>query len=334
MHKNIPPKNVSKGCRLCYQGAKLVLFITGLCDRNCWYCPLSEERKNVDVIYANDEKIETPQDAIAQAELMSALGTGVTGGDPLMELERTAEYCRALKNHFGKEHHIHLYTGHAVTEEELAELKGCVDEIRMHPPHDEWKGIENSKYIESVRNAKRMGFDVGFEVPSLKGLRNFFPVLDELDFLNVNQLEWGDSCADAMRERKLEPENDLSNAVKGSGKWASEINGHPKVHYCTSVFKDSVQLRERLKRIAANSARPFDTITDDGTIMYGSMNPGDDLELILSQLKAGSTYEEMADGTIELNWLQMRKLPKKFGSDKKIIERYPNDGMIVEVTPI
>lgn len=327
------PRNVSEGCRQCYQGAKLVLFITGLCDRDCWYCPLSEERKDLDVIYANDQKISSPKELVPEAEVMNALGTGVTGGEPLLSLERTVEYCSFLKEKFGKDHHIHLYTGRAPTVEELAALQGVVDEIRMHPPHEVWAKIMESDFRNSIRLAKEMGFSVGIEVPSLQGLRNFFPLLDELDFFNINQLEWGDACADAMRERKLEPENPLCNAIKGSTKWACEINGHPKVHYCTSTFKDSVQLRERLKRIAKNSARPFDMITDDGTIMYGSMIPGEDLEMILSCLKAGSYYEEMEDGTIELDWREMRKVPRKFGTDRKIIERYPNDGMIVEVSP-
>lgn len=327
------PKNLSEGCRLCYQGAKLVLFITGRCDRDCWYCPLSEERKNMDVIFANDQKITTPEEAIPEAEVMDALGTGVTGGEPLLELDRVVEFCTHLKKHFGPLHHIHLYTGHAPTVTELAALRPCVDEIRMHPPHEEWSSIMDSKFPASIADAKHMGFSVGVEVPSLQGLRHFFPLLDSLDFLNINQLEWGDSCADAMRARKLEPENPLCNAIKGSTKWAGEINGHPKVHYCTSTFKDSVQLRERLKRIAMNSARPFDTITDDGTIMYGSMDPKDDLEIILPCLKAGSYYEAMEDGTIELDWQQMRKVPRKFGGERKIIERYPNDGMIVEVIP-
>ncbi len=333
MAKDKLPRNLSDGCKLCYIGAKLVLFITGRCDRDCWYCPLSEERKDIDVIYANDQKITTPEEAIVEGEVMDALGTGVTGGEPLLEIERVVEFCSALKKHFGKDHHIHLYTGHAPTEEDLAALVGCVDEIRMHPPHEIWKDILTSPYVQSIANAKKMGFSVGFEVPSLPGLRHFFPLLDSVDFFNINQLEWGDACADNMRERKLETENPLCNAIKGSTKWAGEINGHPKVHYCTSTFKDSVQLRERLKRIAMNSARPFDMITEDGTVMYGSMEVKGDLEMILPCLRAGSYYEEMEDGTIELDWQQMRKIPRKFGGERKIIERYPNDGMIVEVIP-
>jgi len=46
---------LSRGCSICQQGAKMVLFITGRCSRTCWYCPLSSQRKGKDDIYANEK---------------------------------------------------------------------------------------------------------------------------------------------------------------------------------------------------------------------------------------------------------------------------------------
>ncbi len=105
------------------------------------------------------------------------------------------------------------------------------------------------------------------------GSNCLIPALPYLDFLNINELEWGESNAYHMRERGYELADELHNAIDGAKGWAEELCRHEKVHWCSSAFKDSVQLRERLKRVAHNTARPFDEITDDGTIVYGVFEP-------------------------------------------------------------
>jgi pyruvate formate-lyase activating enzyme-like uncharacterized protein len=323
---------LSQGCILCYQGAKMVLFVTGRCHRTCWYCPLSRERKGQDVVFANDRKIRSPSDIIEEAENMSALGTGVTGGEPLLELDRVMDCCRLLKEHFGPDHHIHLYTGLAPDEATLGRLQGLVDEIRLHPPHESWPRILKTSYARSAISARRMGFAVGIEVPALPGLGDLAAALPLLDFLNINELEWGDTCAAAMRERGLELVDGLHNAVKGARQWAEELPADPKVHFCSSTFKDSVQLRERLKRIATNTARRFDEVTDDGTIVYGVFEPEGALDGFLD----GLDEEDYAlcEGRVELAWWALADRGAGVPGRRYVVERYPDRGMVVEVTPL
>ena len=254
----------SEGCRICRKGAKMVLFITGTCRRTCWYCPLSRERKGIDVTYANEHPVTSPGEAVQVSRIMSALGTGITGGEPLLQQDRVIEYCTRLKQEFGEKHHIHLYTGTAPDKVTLASLKGLVDEIRLHPPEEEWPEFLSGSYAESVRDAKEMGFDIGVEVPALPSVGELEPALGILDFLNINELEWGDTNAGAMRERGYTLEDGYHNAVEGAREWAYHISRDEKVHFCSSSFKDSVQLRRRLIRIAKNTARPFDHVTRDG----------------------------------------------------------------------
>ncbi|MDN7024144.1 4Fe-4S cluster-binding domain-containing protein [Methanoculleus sp. FWC-SCC1] len=324
---------LSDGCVLCHQGAKMVLFVTGRCRRTCWYCPLSRERKGKDAIYANERRIETPEEMLEVAESMQALGTGVTGGEPLIVLDRVVEYCSRLKEHFGAEHQIHLYTGVPPDEETLRRLAGLVDEIRLHPPQEDWPGICEGAWAAAAGRARAMGFAVGIEVPALPGLEHLIPMLPLLDFLNINELEWGDTCAAAMRERDLTLEDGVHNAVADSRSWAAElVAASPKVHWCGSSFKDSVQLRERLKRIAYNTARPFDEVTDDGTIVYGVLTPSGPVDAILPLLD--DVGYERVDGRIETAWWVLVEDADDLPGEKEVVERYPNGGMIVEVTPV
>ena len=45
------------------------------------------------------------------------------------------------------------------------------------------------------------------------------------------------------------------------------------VHYCSVSFKDGVQLKNRIKRRAEHIAKPYDVITNDGTLIKGAIYP-------------------------------------------------------------
>jgi pyruvate formate-lyase activating enzyme-like uncharacterized protein len=321
-------QELSEGCVLCHKGAKMVLFLTGKCPRNCWYCPISAERRGRDIAYANDRRIVSDADLIEEGRIMSALGTGVTGGEPLIAMDLLVHYCSLLKSEFGEEHHIHLYTGKVPSCDELQRLRGLVDEIRLHPPHECWPEIMQSAYISAIRHAKKLGFAVGIEVPSLPGLEDLIPVLPLLDFLNINELEWSETNAQSMRSLGYDLEDSYHNAVKGARAWAEDILAFDRVHWCSSVFKDSVQLRERMKRIARNTARDFDEITEDGTVVYGVWEPaGKEVHL------DPDLYEEVGD-QLHMAWWLLVEHAEHLPGKKFVVERYPNEGMVVEVTPV
>jgi hypothetical protein len=289
------------------------------------------------VVFANDRQIESPDQVIEEAEKMSALGTGITGGEPFLCLDRVAEYCCLLKRHFGTDHHIHLYTATAPTSEELEKLRGLVDEIRFHPPRECWETILDSGYIMAAQHAREMGFFVGIEVPALPGLGLLAPALPYIDFLNINELEWGETNAATMRERGYELSDGTHNAVRGARGWADELLEHENVHWCASSFKDAVQLRERLKRIATNTARAFDEVTDDGTVVYGVLElPAVGRDACLARcrddLEPGS-FSEFPD-RIEMAWWLLGGLGAEVPGKRYVVERYPDGGMVVEVTPL
>jgi pyruvate formate-lyase activating enzyme-like uncharacterized protein len=327
-----------EGCRLCSTGAKMVLFVTGLCGRNCYYCPVSNERRGKDIIFANERRVENDDDLIEEALSMDALGTGITGGEPLLHLKRVIHYIKLLKNRFGSSHHIHLYTAQAPTRGTLKSLqKAGLDEIRFHPPLEIWKNINHTYYRDSILTAHRLGISTGIEIPSIQSdFSGILSLLQEVDgFLNLNELEFSETNASELKKRGFAPVDDASSAVRGSKGVAESITGN-KLRFCSSSFKDAVQMRERFKRIAKKSARYFDEITDDGTLVYGAVG-GKCLDI----LKEAGVMEDMysvMDGSVETAWWIAEDLAeelKKTGCCVSIIERYPmKNGMIVEKTPL
>ncbi|MDD3246533.1 MAG: radical SAM protein [Methanosarcina sp.] len=338
---------LSEGCRLCQQGAKMVLFVTGLCPKSCFYCPLSDERSGKDLVFANERLVKSDEDLLKEAELMDALGTGITGGEPLIKVERVLYYIRLLKSSFGKAHHIHLYTSLAPDRETLEKLaEAGLDEIRFHPPQAVWGELMHSPYTDALRNAKALGMETGIEIPSLDGAEKVAAFAEEMGvFLNMNELEFSDNNSDALYEKGFSLESDTSCAAAGSHNYAEIASSTCKrVRFCSSTYKDAVQLRKRFQRIAKNTAREFDEITEDGTLIYGVINGGDQ-ELageILGEIEVPDELYEVKEGKIEIAWWVLEDLKdglkeelEPLGTKLFIIERHPfEDGMLVELIPL
>jgi len=272
---------LSPACVQCKEGQKMVLFVTGLCRFRCFYCPVSPNRNQIDVVYANERRVETDDDVLAEARAIGAAGTGITGGDPLGVIDRVEHYVRLLKREFGPEHNLHLYT-HEPNAEKLQRLATAgLDEFRLHIPHYLWGplGSAGGAYRSVLEAAPAWGVRRGVEIPVLPEkeaeLRRLLLVLDEIgvDFVNLNELEFSETNDRALHERgyRVDPRNGWG--VRGSRAVAERIVREMRlsvpVHYCSSRFKDSVQLRQRLLRRAERTAPAFAERTPDGTVVLG-----------------------------------------------------------------
>lgn len=330
----------SRGCQICEMGASLVLFVTGRCGRNCFYCPLSAERKNIDVVYADEQHVEGIEDILREARSIGALGTGITGGEPLLKLEYVKDCISALKNEFGQKHHIHLYTGIIPDRKTLKELaKVGLDEIRLHPPSNDWSNPLGLK--EALSEAITLGIEAGVEIPALAPVPKIVEAVKSTGaFLNLNELEFSETNAERLRSLGFEPQ-DLHSGAQGSEEIARIhfMDEDLKVHFCTSRFKDAVQLRERLKRRAERVARPFDQTTEDGTLIHGVIVGDLDLaQRALSDLGVPHEMYSSSGNGIDLYAPILEEISKELkgiGLNISIVERYPLEGgLVVERIPL
>ncbi|MBU2559671.1 radical SAM protein [archaeon] len=329
------------------KGAKLVLFVTGLCQKRCFYCPISEKRKGKDKSWANERLVKSPDDIIKEAERMRSLGAGVTGGDPSMRLKRTVGYIKLLKEHFDP-FHVHMYTAYPLDKKALLKLQGAgLDELRFHLwGRDIWKSIER---------AVALGIYTGIEIPAIpQEEQKIIKIANQLGdvgggFLNMNELEFSETNTQAFKKKGYGLKSELSYAVAGSEETAKNVQKALAsldllVHYCSSGFKDSVQLRKRLKRTAMNIKRDFEEVSEDGLLLKGVIFPDTkkaDLKLLRKELIEAFQIPEnlmAVDGakkrietTIEIAEALSRLTPLKCS----IVEEYPTgDRLETDVIPL
>jgi len=333
----------------------MVLFVTGLCRFRCFYCPVSSRRNQKDVVYANERLVLSDEDVLEEARAIGAAGTGITGGDPLGVIDRTEHYVRLLKSEFGPAHNIHLYT-HEPNAEKLQRLaRAGLDEFRLHIPHYLWGPLsgDGGAYRAVLEAAPSWGIRRGVEIPVLPEkeaeLKRLLVALDGIgvDFVNLNELEFSETNEEKLHDRRYELDPRNGWGVRGSRAVAERIVRESRlkvpVHYCSSRFKDGVQLKQRLLRRAARTAPTFARVTDEGTMVLGIVEvPGArPLAPYASRLStlAGlgrSDYRvDFERRRVELSAERLRRVARRLREPAFEVEVYPTaDALEVERTPL
>lgn len=329
-------KPVCTGCELCEAGGKSVLFVTGTCPLDCFYCPISEKRRGA-AAYINERPVQEPRDVLEEIRLCGSDGTGVTGGDPGDDVEATANWIRLITEEFGPDHHVHMYTALPLTRDELETLKEAgLDELRLHPPE-----YDASPELVETAEAARDLFHLGVEIPAIPGrVEEAVAAVEALDpeFVTVNELELSDTNAAGVRSEGFRAGEGAS--VKESLAAAEEIASRLDVPamVCTSSFKDAVQLRRRYTRRAAGVAT-VEHVTEDGTLLLGSIrgNP-DQIRECLEENEVPTDLFETGEGRVRCRpdvALELAEGLKEAGFSVYLEERLPtHEKTLMELRPL
>jgi len=320
--------SLPKGCIYCGRGGKVVVFITGLCSERCFYCPVSGARLYRDVVFADEESVNSLEDVIDEVYRVGADGIGITGGDPLMVVKRTVNLIERVKDYFGPDFHVHLYTsGRYLTVDALLELERAgLDELRLHPVSEEhWAIVERV----ASRNNK---FLLGLELPMFPGKVEelwqkimWLERMGGVSFINLNEVEVSERNINAIRARGYAIDA-VNSTVKGSGEAsllllerAAKAGVKISIHYCSASFKDRVQLRSRLLRKALRLAYPFQKVTATGLLEH--------MEMPLSSL---GKYEELVKTCIDAGLggtsgqrVMLHPSCRKLGIEGSLVRQYP-----------
>lgn len=338
-------RNIPKGCQFCLKGAKVVLFLNGICqkpDHCSWYCPISEERKGKNNTFADEIQVFSNDDLLIEITKINAKGMSITGGEPLLKsnLEKTLDYIKYVKTIKGKKFHIHLYTNGNNFNESIAEklAEAGLDEIRFHPPKNKW---------EHIKFALNKGMSVGAEVPVIptqeytKYLENLILYLDKIgaEFINLNEFEICYPNSQYLKEKGFKLKKDTIAAVENSKEMAMALikrlapKTSLKIHFCTIRAKDYHQLKNRYLRRANTIKLPYEEITDDGLLIYALIEGSEDILAVVKTLMVSKFKIPKELISIEKNNI---KLPYYIALTDKFIEFLDDkklEGFIEEIIP-
>ena len=262
---------LSPGCRTCGEGSWSCLFINGLCNGRCFYCPTTQKSKGEPT--TNNLRFANPRDYLDYITLFRFRGVSLSGGEPLMTFDRTMTYVSKLKQKFGSGIHLWLYTnGILATPEKIALLRDAgLDEIRFDISADRYS-------LDKLKLAVGRIPCVTVEIPAIPEdyhmLRDMLPILTDtgVSHLNLHQLRCTPHNLPNLLERSYVFSHGPKVIVPDSEITALQLlldaaeNNGPPVNYCSYAYKYRFQGRAARRRVAAAMTASHEDITEAGFI--------------------------------------------------------------------
>jgi len=275
--------NLSPGCKLCAEGKWSCLFINGVCNAQCFYCPTSQ--KNNDPPMTNTLTFQRIDDYIEYIKIFDFKGVSISGGEPFLSFDLSLNFIKRLRKVFDNKLYIWLYTnGILATPEKLEQLKNAgLNEIRFD--------LSATKYsLEKIKMATQIIDTVTVEIPTIPEdfelLKIIIPKIKEIGvkYLNLHQLRLTPfnitklinhnyTFLHGTKVTVLESELTTLKLMK----FNIENNINFPINYCSFVYKYRFQNLAARKRLVNNLCRKHEDITATGYIRNFQIDDNADL---------------------------------------------------------
>lgn len=263
---------ISPGCALCGQGAWSCLFINGVCNARCFYCPSAQNDEGNPI--TSTVEFSDPLEYADYVERFDIRGVSFSGGEPLMSFDRVMDYLTVLRARISRPLHIWMYTnGILASREKFQALRDAgLDEIRFDLSAHEYR-------LEGLEMAVGVIPKVTVEIPAIpEDLERVKALMGQLasrgvDYLNLHQIRCTGFNRPKLARRGytfvhgagvtvLETEltalalilHGLENSIKLS------------VNYCAFTYRNQFQKAGARIRNARQIKAAHEGITDTGMI--------------------------------------------------------------------
>ena len=291
--------NLSPGCRHCGNGSWSCLFINGMCNANCFYCPAPQNQQDP----PTTQTVAFPkvEDYIAYLCKFGYKGVSISGGEPLMDFEKTLEFITRIRQSMGEEVYLWLYTnGILLDEDKLRLLRNArLNEIRLD--------IGATQYAtDRVEMAMKWIPAVTVEIPAvpeefdrMKLLLHHFDRIG-LHYLNLHQIRCTPHNYPKLLKRGYTflhgPQITVMESELTALKlmvYACENGLQVPLNYCSSIYKYRYQRMAARRKFAPLIAHNYEEITETGMIRSLSVL-GDkaDIDPLYHRLLQATTHSD------------------------------------------
>jgi pyruvate formate-lyase activating enzyme-like uncharacterized protein len=261
---------LSPGCRACLEGNWSCLFITGNCNCRCFYCPTAQDvggdpgTNNLDFA-----KVDDYVDYLAR---FGFTGASISGGEPLLVLEKCLKYLRAIRRRLGDGVHLWLYTNATLlTRDIAARLRDAgLDEIRVDIGATDYS-------LDQLRLAVGIIPHITVEIPAIpeeaaRLQQKLCEMADSgVNYLNLHQLRLtnhnylhlagrGYTFLHGERVTVLESELTALDLLRYSLDQQLAL----PVNYCSFVYKNRFQGAAGRRRAGAQIVKKYEEVTASG----------------------------------------------------------------------
>jgi pyruvate formate-lyase activating enzyme-like uncharacterized protein len=263
---------LAPGCRKCVAGSWSCLFVNASCNASCFYCPAPQDRREIPA--TNNLFFRHPEAYATYLQRLGFNGASISGGEPLLTLNRTLAFLRAARQGLGPEGHLWLYTnGILLTRDIAARLAAAgLDEIRFD--------IGATGYrCHQIEAAAGLIPTISVEIPAVpEALPTLKQVLPDLPRLSVNHLNLHQLRLTRHNFKHLSGRNytflhgekitvlESELAALDILDFVQQNRIALSVNYCSFIFKHRHQNAAARRRAAELEKRPRETVTPAGFI--------------------------------------------------------------------
>ena len=264
--------DISPGCRLCGEGQWSCLFVNGICNASCFYCPSTQKETGQPM--TNTLTFENPDDYAEYVEKLGMKAVAFSGGEPFMTFDRVLLFLNTLRRRINRSLYIWMYTnGLLTTPEKLRALRdGGLDEIRFDLSANHYS-------LDALKMAIGIIPKVTVEIPAIpEDVPKITVLMRQLADLGVNYLNLHQIRCTHYNQERLQKRNytfvhgpkvtvlESELAVLELIHYAQENNIKLPVNYCSFTYRHQFQGAASRQKSAPFLQAAYEALTGAGYI--------------------------------------------------------------------